>query len=68
MDLSRNRISLSAKHVCRYPRCENQRFAQNRLCVDHFEKTSWIFNRAWHRMAMWTGAALVAIVVLLLIT
>jgi hypothetical protein len=68
MDSSRSKISLSAKNVCRYPRCEDQRFAQNVFCLAHFEKMSWIVNRAWHRPAMWTGAAAFAIVVMVLVT
>jgi hypothetical protein len=68
MDMSRSKISLSATQACSYPRCEDQRFAQHRLCPAHFEKMSWIVNRSWHRPAMWTGAAVVAMVVLVLIT
>lgn len=68
MDLSRSKNSLSAKHICSYPRCEDQRFAQHRFCLAHFEKTLWMVNSAWRGTAMWTGAAVVAAVVLLFIT
>ncbi len=66
MDSSPSTTSLIAQHVCSYPRCEDQRFAQNGFCLVHFQKMSWIVNRTWRNTVRWTGGAVVATVVLLL--
>ena len=66
MDSSPSTTSLSAQPVCSYPRCEDQRFAQNSFCLAHFQKMSWMINRTWRNTATWTGVAVAATVVLLL--
>jgi hypothetical protein len=60
---------LDTQILCSYRGCENQRFAQNRFCLTHYQTLSWALNRSWRDVALWSrwaGAIVVAVFVLVL--
>ena len=54
-DVAANRTDgvLVTDERCVYRGCENQRFAQHRFCVTHYQKLSWVLDRSWDQLVSW---------------
>lgn len=61
--------AVQAEGLCSYPRCGEERFAQNKVCLAHYRKLSWVLDKSWYdvtRWARWAGVVVVAGILLLL--
>ncbi len=67
MDSMSTRDAPQAKELCSFPGCTEQRFAQNKVCIDHYAKLGWALDKSWHdvaRWARWAGAVVVVAILL----
>jgi hypothetical protein len=67
MDPTSSEKAVQTENVCSFPGCEEQRFAQNKVCTAHYAKLGWALDKSWYDVARWARWAGVVVVVAILL-
>jgi len=67
MDPTSSNNAVQTEGLCAFPGCTEQQFAQNKVCIAHYAKLSWVLDKSWYDVARWARWAGVAVVVTILL-